>query len=165
MVYLKELGFLGYMQKYPVNPISMIGSVVVLGILVLIINSRVRRNRAQTFADKNLGAATVTLHKKQTANYDYADNIQVLKINGEKAKWFFIKPAIPAIYFKSGKNTVDLQADWARNENGAIKMYKSDIVTIDLHASADGHYSLEYYIPEDKFIFGKYENDRIFGGK
>jgi hypothetical protein len=92
-------------------------------------------------------------HKKKIGNNDYADNIRLVKLNGENPQWFFIKPMVPAIYLKPGENKIELYADWARGGGASIKMSKSEIVLITVSAKAEGSYSLEYYIPEKKFVF------------
>jgi len=41
-------------------------------------------------------------------------------------------------------------------------MNKTEVREIVVTAKTDGHYSLEYYIPESNYIFEVYENERLF---
>jgi hypothetical protein len=148
-----ELGFFGYIQTYPVNPITLLGGLAVIGIAVLVMNAKAKRSGANRFLAENPGAALVTLHKKKIGNNDYADNIRVVTLNGQKPRWFFIKPAVPALYIKPGENRIELYADWAKGGGAAVKMYKSEPVLMTLAAETGGRYSLEYYIPEHTYIF------------
>ncbi len=159
--WIDELGFWGYMQRFPINPITIIGFFVIAGIVVLIVNAKVRKAGAQKFLAQNAGAAIMVFNKQKIGNYDYADNIRITKLNGKKAPWFFIKPAIPALYLKSGDNTIEVFSEWAQG-GSTIKMFKSSPVSLSLHVETESTYSLEYYIPENRYIFEKYENPQIF---
>ena len=160
---IKQLGLFGYIRQYPVNPITMVGGVLLIGIVVLIINAAVRKRSADKFAGKTPGAAIMVLHVRELGNQDYAENIRIQTLNGSPAHWFFLKPGIVALYLTPGENRLQLYADWARQHGKTIKMFQSNQTTISVTAHADGHYALEYCISEDKFIFSPYQNERIFG--
>ena len=162
--FIKELGFWGYMQQYPINPITIVTIVIIIGIIVLFINGTIKRRKATQFLAQNAGAAIMTFHKKQIGSNDYADNIRIVRINNEPTSWFFLKPAIPAVYLKPGENHIELYAEWARG-GMVIRMSKTDVKTIIVTAETEGRYSLEYYIPEDNYRFETYENERLFGKK
>jgi hypothetical protein len=150
---IEEMGFFGYIQKYPVNPITIVGGLVIIGIFALSIHANVKKRTANQFLAKNPGSAVMTFHKKKIGNNDYADNIRIVKLNGEDPYWFFVKTAIPAIYLKQGENQIELYADWARGSGVSIKMFQSEVVLITVVAEAEGHYSLEYCIPANTYIF------------
>jgi hypothetical protein len=160
---IEELGFWGYMHQFPINPITIVAGAIIIGIIVLFINATIKKNRAHQFLAKNADAAIMTFHKKKTGNNDYADNLRILKINGEPAHWFFLKPAIPAVYLKPGENRIELYAEWARGGGVSIKMFKTDVVRMSVTVKKEGHYSLEYHIPEKKYIFEPFENEKLFG--
>lgn len=160
---VEELGLLGYIKQYPVNPITIIGCVVVIGVIVLFINASVRRRKAEYFVAENPGAAIVVLHRDRDGDWDYAANISIQKLNGETAHWFFLKPGIAALYLPVGENTLELYAHWARQAGGVIKMFKTDVTAINVTVERKGRYSLEYFIPEDSFIFSEYKNEFLFG--
>jgi hypothetical protein len=151
--WIDKLGFWGYMRQFPVNPITIVGCAVIAGVIVLFISASAKKRKASQFLLKNPGAAVMTFHKKQTGNPSYADNIRITKLNGETAPWFFIRPMIPALYLKPGENHIELHSDWARGGGVAIKMFKSDPVVLTVTAEQKGHYSLEYAIAENKYIF------------
>jgi hypothetical protein len=150
---IQELGLFGYIQKFPVNPITMVCGAIVIGIIVLVINATGKKGKANKYLLENPGSAIMMFHKKNIGNNDYADNIRIVKLNDKIPQWFFIKPMVPAIYLKPGENKIELYADWARGGGVSIKMFKSEIVLITVSAKVEGSYSLEYYIPEKKFAF------------
>lgn len=160
--WIDQLGFWGYMKKFPINPITIIGIVIIIGILVLIINASVRKSKADQYLTKYMGAAVMTFYKKNVGNTDYADTIRIAKLNDETAQWFFLKPGIPAIYLKPGENKLEVHSEWARGGR-VIKMYKTEIVTLQVYAEQEGCYSLEYYIPDSRYIFEPYNNPKLFG--
>lgn len=160
---VEELGLLGYIKQYPVNPITIVGGVVVIGVIVLFINASVRRRKATYFVAEHPGAAIVALHRDREEDWDYAENISIQKLNGETAHWFFLKPGIAALYVPAGENNLELYAHWARQAGGVIKMFKTEVATIKVIAERKGCYSLEYFIPEDRFIFSEYKNEFLFG--
>jgi hypothetical protein len=149
---IQELGLFGYIQKFPVNPITMVCGLIIIGIIVLVVNSVGKKRRANKYLLENPGSAIMIFHKKKIGNNDYADNIRIVKLNGENAQWFFVRPMIPALYLKPGENKIELFAEWARG-GGSIKMFKSNIISMIVSAKTEGSYSLEYYIPESKYIF------------
>lgn len=153
--WIRQLGFWGYMKQFPVNPITLVGSAVFIGIVVLFLNAALRKRGAGKFLMEHPGAAIMTFQKLTVGNPDYADNIRLEKLNNETPRWFFIKPAIPAIYLPVGESKLVLHADWARQGGGAIKKFKSKSVEITVCVESEGHYSLEYHIADDKFIFEK----------
>ena len=154
---IKELGLWGYLQAHPINPITIIVGMIVIGIIVLFVNSSVKKRKAKQFLLENPGAALMTLHKKRNRNTDYADNIRIITLNGKKSHWFFVRPTIPAIYLKPGENEIILYSEWARGGTH-IKMYKSGVISMKVSVITDGHYSLEYYIPENKYIFEQFSS-------
>jgi hypothetical protein len=160
---IEELGFLGYIQRFPVNPITLVAGAIIIGIIVLFVNAAIKKNEANQFLLENIEAAIMTFHKKKIGNNDYADNIRIIKINDEPAHWFFLKPAIPAVYLESGENRIEVYAEWARGGGSSIKMFKTDVVEMIVTVKMEGHYSLEYYIPENKYIFEPFENEKLFG--
>jgi hypothetical protein len=161
--WIEELGFWGYMQRFPVNPITIVVGAIIIGIIVLFINASVKKRKANQFLTENIGSAIMTFHKKQIGNNDYANNIRIIKINNEPVHWFFLKPAIPAVYLKPGENCIELYADWARGGGSAVKMFKTDVTKTAVTVRPEGRYSLEYYIPENKYIFEPFENDGLLG--
>lgn len=159
--WIDQLGFWGYMRQFPINPITIITFAVLIGLVVLFINAAVRRRKANAFLSQNLGAAVMTFHKKQVGNADYADNIRIVTLNGQQAPWFFLQPAVPALYLQAGENTLEVYAEWARGGT-SIRMYSSHMVALQVNAQLEGHYSLEYYIPENRYIFAPYDNPKLF---
>jgi len=151
--WISQLGFWGYMRRFPLNPITMVGGVVVIGIIVLVLNAIVRRRKAEQFVVENAGAVLMTFNKKRIGDTDYADNLRITKLNGETARWFFVKPMVPALYLKDGKNCLELHAEWARGGGVAVKRYRSDVEELQVEVQAGNSYSLEYNIPEAHFIF------------
>lgn len=160
---VEELGLLGYIRQYPVNPITIIGGVIVIGVIALFINAAVRRRKAEYFVAEHPGAAIVVLHRDRGGDWDYATNISVQKLNGENAHWFFLKPAVAALYLPAGENTLELYAHWAQQGGGVVKMFKTDVTAIKVTAERKGRYSLEYCISEGRFIFSEYKNEFLFG--
>ena len=149
---IQQLGLWSYIQKYPVNPVTIVVVVFLIGVLLIFMIAAGRRRRAGQYMMRTPGAALLTFHKKNFGNTDYADNIRIVKLNGETAHWFFVRPMIPAIYLKPGENKLELHADWARSGFPAVKMHKSESVLLTVTAKADAQYSLEYYIPESRYI-------------
>lgn len=160
--WIEKLGFWGYMQRFPINPITIVAFVVLIGIGVMVLNASIKRRKANEYAARNIGAAVMTFHKREVGNRDYADNIRIMTINGEPAHWFFLKPAVPALYLKPGVNRLGLYSEWARGSK-SVSMHKSHYVTIEVEAQTEGHYSLEYFIPENRYIFEAYDNPKLFG--
>jgi hypothetical protein len=150
---IDELGLLGYLLKYPVNPISIIATVVLIGIIVLIVNHKVLKSKATRYLVEYPGSAIVTLFKRKQGNDDYGDHLTPIKLNGERAHWFFVKPMAGAIYMRPGHNQIEIYTQWARGTGASTKFYSSPVTTLSLEVTYGGHYSLEYYIPEDRYIF------------
>ena len=155
--WIERLGFWGYMRQFPLNPITIVGGVIVIGILVLFINAYIRKSRAENAVGDNRKTAVMTFHKIKVGNNDYGDNIRIMECNGEKARWFFLRPAVPAIYLNPGSNVLELYTEWARGSQH-IKGHKSEVTQIVVKADGSGQYSLEYNIPENCYIFQKSED-------
>jgi hypothetical protein len=158
----QELGLKAYLLKFPVNPITIIGTTVILGIIVLIINSKVRRGQSERYLRANPGSALVILAKKAAANEFFGDNIRPVRLNGEKAYWFFVKPLVAAIYLKPGHNVLELYTQWATGGGLNIRIRKSKITALELMAQPGRQYCLAYYIPEDRYIFELCEKSEGF---
>ncbi|MDR2914289.1 MAG: hypothetical protein LBV74_05600 [Tannerella sp.] len=156
MELIEELGLLGYLQKYPVNPITIVGCMIIIGIVVLIINAKIKKKNAEK--QKPAGAATVILQKRNVQNNTYAENVRVHSINGKPAPWFFYKLAA-AVYFLPGQNTVEIYAEWARREAGKVKMYRTEPVRLTMTVSADKIYALHYHIDSQEYLLT--EGDRF----
>ncbi|MFV0466886.1 MAG: hypothetical protein ACK5ML_12615 [Lachnospiraceae bacterium] len=158
-----ELSWIWYiLQSIIYHPALSIGLVIIFMIGVYTINMKIRKQKANQFLDQHAGAATMTFFKKKVGDANYADTIRIVMLNGEKAQWFFLRPAIPAIFLKNGENKIELYAEWARGTK-ISDIKRSGHITLIVQARSEGHYSMEYYIPENRFIFEPYENERIFG--
>ncbi|MDR1298617.1 MAG: hypothetical protein LBO05_14945 [Deltaproteobacteria bacterium] len=151
------MGPRAYFEQYPLNPISIVGAAVIIGIIVLIVNSKVRKSASRRYLLDHPGSATVVLAKVKTGGEGryYGDNIRPLRLNGEKAHWFFIRPMTGAIFLKPGRNSLVVRAQWTQGGGFDIKIVKSPPVTLDLVADVSARYSLEYLIPEERYIFTK----------
>lgn len=149
---IKEKGFINYMQEYPINPISIVMVLLIIGIIVLVVNAKVRRSKAERFRQAHPDAALVIFGKQKIGNYDYADNIRIITVNNETVEWFFYKPNVPAMYVQAGHNEVVLYAEWARKKGSRITTYKSDKHTMQIDVRVNQIYTLEYYIPEGKYV-------------
>lgn len=149
--------FVEYMALHPINPVSMVVGVVIVGIVVLFINAKIRKRKAGYFLVDNPDASILILGKLRVGDVNYADSIQVVSVNNQKVNWFFYRPMIPAIYIKPGHNEIVLYAKWARSKGGRIANYKSEIITLPIDIKVNERYSLEFHIPENKCEFKIYE--------
>ncbi len=143
---IKEIGFINYMRTYPLNPISLILSVVVIGTIVLTVNAKVKKKRAKLYLKENPNATILVFGKQHVGHTDYGDNIRIVNLNEQKAHWFFYKPQVPAIYINEGTNTIELYTEWARKSGPVIKQYKSPVTSIKIDIEQDKIYYLSYCI-------------------
>jgi hypothetical protein len=149
---ISEMGFFDYMAKYPINPISIILATIVIGVVVFALVSRSKKRKADAQLAQNPAAATMIFRTTNMVLDDAsADNISVLKLNGEEAHWFFAKPTVPAVYLTPGSNTLELYAHWARNKG--FKQYKTEPVVLTLTAEPGCRYTLEYHIASQRYLF------------
>lgn len=81
---IKQEGFWSFIEKHPINPITIVASLIIIGVIILIVNAKVKKRRASQYLARNPDSAVISM-------------------------------------------TVDAQKK--------------------------GHYSLEYYIPENRYIF------------
>lgn len=150
--WIKELGFWEYLKRFPLNPISLICGVVALGALALALKAALRKLRARVFLARYPDAAILTFGKTQGANSRYAENIRILSRNGEAPRMFFARPAVPAIYLSPGNNVLRLSAWWVRKEGGALRKYKSPVLSMGVVVKPKGMYRLAYHIPTDAYM-------------
>jgi hypothetical protein len=152
---MQQMGLIAYMQQYPLNPISLIGGIVILGIIILFIAYKLKKGQSEKYLLAYPGSALVSFEKLHPNDGAYGDNIRPLELNGQPAHWFFVKPNIGGMYLKPGRNLVVVYAQWA-DLRALVKPIRSSLPkTLELIVDPSGLYSLEYYIPEDRYIFNK----------
>ncbi len=162
---IRQLGFGGWLRTYPVNPVTMIAGVVVLGIIVVIVNAKVRKRRALDNKPAH-DAATVVVQRRNAINSKWADNVSVDSVNGGKAHWFFHK-AVQAVYLAPGENEVVVHAKWAERRQGKIVFLNTPAVTLKIDVSADGIYALHYHFGRQKYLLtegDRFEDDAFDNG-
>lgn len=143
---IKKMGFVEWINKYPINPITMVAIVIIIGIIVLILNAKIRKKNAQKH--KVQGSSIIILKKQNFANIDFAEQIRVQKINGEKANWFFYKTR-PAIYIIPGQNEVIAYAFWAKSIQ---KLISTKPKKLYLQIEENKVYSLYYMIQTEQYF-------------
>ena len=79
---IKTMGFWEWLSRYPINPVTMVAAALVVGLVVLFANSRIRRRNAERH--KPAGASILVIQKRNGSNGNFAENVRVSAINGEK---------------------------------------------------------------------------------
>jgi hypothetical protein len=156
---IRELGLEGWLREYPINPVTIIAGVVVLGIIVLIVNAKVRKRRALDNKPSADAAVVILQMRNSLQNLTWADNVRVEAVNGGPAHWFFHK-AVAAIWLRAGENTLTLHAEWARRKSAyGFKTFKTPSVRLVIDVSAEEVYALHYHIERERYILT--EGDRF----
>lgn len=143
---IRKMGFGNWIKTYPVNPITIVLTVVIIGFIVLIVNANTKKKNAER--NKVEGAALLILKKQNSFNNNFAEQIRVVEINGEKAQWFFYKTR-PAVYLKPGKNELIVYAEWAQSIKRIIKTAPRKI---ELSVDYDSVYTIYYKIEIDQYL-------------
>lgn len=146
---IREIGSFEWIRRYPVNPVTMVAAVVLIGIIVLVINSKKRKRIAD--AARPQDASIVILKSIDPSAGGLAENVRVVSANGEKAPWFFFR-TFPAIYLSPGENRLELYAEWASGGRIA-KFYKTDLQGLTLQIEPSKVYVLEYDIEQGIYLF------------
>lgn len=152
-----EIGFGNWINTYPINPLTILATVLIIGFTILIVNAKIKKENAER--NKVEGAALVILKKQNSFNNDFAEQIRIVEVNGEKADWFFHKTR-PAIYLKPGKNELIVYAEWAQSIQ---KFFKTVPEKLHLDLNYDTIYTLYYIIEIQKYLLCK--GDRYEGEK
>ncbi len=149
---IREMGFMEWLRCYPVNPITMVMTVLIFGMLVLLLNAKIRKKNAEK--NKPEGAAILVLKKQNSFNDNFAEQVRVLKVNGRQGQWFFYK-ARPAIYLPPGDNEIVVYAEWAQSVQ---KLFKTESKKLQLKVKQDTVYTLYYVIQTAQYLI--YEGDK-----
>ena len=120
-----------------------------------------RKKRAKDFKESNTTAIIMTTSKKKIGNDDWAAELKIFSINGEKPTIFTIRVVIFACYLLPGKNTIKVRGNWARGRH-KMSFGESEVQEITVDAEPGKNYSLEYRISTKEFIFEEYDNPRLF---
>lgn len=154
---IREIGFLEWIQRYPINPVTIVGAVIIIGFVILIINSKIKKRIAESMRPEN--ASIILLKSIDPSAGGLADNVRVVSANGEDAPWFFFK-TLPAIYLRPGENRLELYAEWARGGRIA-KFFKTDLQGLTLHIEPNKVYVLEYDIEQGIYLFSEAEHLKV----
>ncbi|RRD40899.1 hypothetical protein EII29_00150 [Leptotrichia sp. OH3620_COT-345] len=154
---IRKMGFSNWIGTYPVNPLTIVTTVLIIGFIVLIVNAKVKKNNAKR--NKVEGAALVILKKQNSFNNDFAEQVRVMEVNGKKADCFFYKTR-PAIYLDPGKNELIVYAEWAQSIQ---KFFKTKPEKINLNLNYNTVYTLYYIIETQQYLLCKgdrYEREK-----
>lgn len=143
---IKKIGFLPWIKTYPINPLTLVAFTVMFGIIVLIINAKVRRRNAER--NWTEGDALVILKKQNMSFLPLAEQVQVSDVDGDFVNWFFYKMR-PAIYLSPGKRDLTVYAEWSKSIH---THYKTDPRMIQVSIKPDGIYSLYYLIETGEYL-------------
>lgn len=146
---IRKMGFGNWIKTYPVNPFTIVLTVLIIGFIVLAVNAKTKKKNAER--TKVEGAALLILKKQNSFNNNFAEQIRVMDINGERAEWFFYKTR-PALYLKPGKNELIVYAEWAQSIRKIIKTAPRKIV---INVDYDSIYTIYYKIETDEYLLYK----------
>ena len=145
---IKAMGFWEWLSRYPINPVTMVAAALVVGLVVLFANSRIRRRNAERH--KPAGASILVIQKRNGSNGNFAENVRVSAINGEKSCWFFHKAAA-AVYLGPGENVLEVYAQWARGGR-TVTLYRTNPVVLTLTVASDKIYALHYDVRSSCYL-------------
>jgi len=135
--------------------------VLTAGLIAVIILYIVKTRRASADAIAFPGAALVLLFKKRAGDTDWADNNYILTVDGEPAHMFAYRLGIQACHVPSGCHTITVKSSWGRVSGGKVAVQSTQPCDIRVQVRAEGHYSLEYHIPDGQYVFEEYEDERL----
>ncbi len=138
---INKMGFMEWIKAYPLNPFTIFGTIILLGLVIIIVVRTIRRRKSEIRKPK--GAATLVLSKRNSFNKDLADEIKVFEINDEKAHWFFYSSGI-AVYLEPGENKLKVCAKWASLSGNSVKTTQTNEQELIITAEADKIYSINY---------------------
>ncbi len=122
-----------------------------------------QRRKLKRMREANMNSAIVMLHKRHAGNMDYASYNQVNRIDGMRTETFLYRVGVPAVYLAPGDHVVEVESTWARHIRGQrMKSFKAGPKTIEVSVEAGQYWSLEYYIPEKRFVFEKCDPEHLF---
>ncbi|WP_156286238.1 hypothetical protein [Oceanivirga salmonicida] len=146
--YIEEFGYL-----------NIIG-LIVLGLFVAFVVSYFKKRKAEK--NKVEGASILVLKKQNIYNENFADQIKVKEVNGEKVTEF-IYSGRPAIYIGPGSNEIVVYAKLGNR--------KTVVKKLNLKIDYDKVYTLYYILQTNQYLlcegyeFEKEVNDIIAKGQ
>lgn len=135
---------------------------IFLGLIIGLPVVFIRRRRATAYTKINPNAVILTTFKKKIADNDWADNLIIKSVNGKKAIQFLLAPGVPAVYLPCGESRIVVVAKWARKKSRMIKTTATPKKELQVTTEKGKHYSLEYNISSERFVFEEYDNPDLF---
>ena len=103
------------------------------------------------------------LHKRHAGNPNYSSSTEICRIDGLRAEAFLYCVGVQAVYLSPGEHNIEVNAHWARHIRGKrFKEYEAGPHHLCVEVGHGELWSLEYFIPEKKFIFSRCNEKKMF---
>ncbi len=149
---INQMGLVDWIKTYPINPFTIFGAIILLGLIIIILVRTIRRRKSEFRKPK--GASILVLSKRNSFNKELADEIKVFELNGEKAHWFFYSSGI-AVYLKPGENKLKVCAKWASLSGKSLNTNQTQETEITITVEANKIYSINYDKTSMKYIISE----------
>ena len=124
---------------------------VIVGIPVTVMIMSKRKKKSVKFRKENKDFAEISIYTKMSSD-ELASNIKVHSVNGESPVWI---GNTLKFYVPSGKNVILAEADWLETSfvsKGNTKTVRTEKISLEVAAKANGKYRLMYNRKEHRFI-------------
>lgn len=136
---------------------------LVLSVLIIYVVFELQKKKMKRLSSANTHSAIVLLHKRHAGNPNYSSSNEILRIDGLRAEAFLYCVGVQAVYLSPGEHDIEVNASWARHIRGKrFKEYEAGARHLRVEVGHGELWSLEYFIPEKKFIFAKCSEKNMF---
>ena len=93
----------------------------------------------------------------------HSSSTEICRIDGLRAEAFLYCVGVQAVYLSPGEHNIEVNAHWARHIRGKrFKEYEAGPHHLCVEVGHGELWSLEYFIPEKKFIFSRCNEKKMF---
>lgn len=122
-----------------------------------------QKKKMSRLSSANTHSSIVLLHKRHAGNPNYSSSTEICRIDGLRAEAFLYCVGVQAVYLSPGEHNIEVNAHWARHIRGKrFKEYEAGPHHLCVEVGHGELWSLEYFIPEKKFIFSRCNEKKMF---
>lgn len=138
-------------------------ALILFAIIVPIVIFEVQRRKIKELRLSNRHSAIVVLMKRHAGDPDYAGTNKIIRVDGLKTEEFLYCVGVPAVYLSPGEHDVEVESRWVRrNARSRSKEYHAGPRHMYVEVKRGEFWSLEYRISDDKFLFTKCDEEKLF---
>lgn len=136
---------------------------LIVSVLILYVVFEMQKKKMSRLSSANTHSSIVLLHKRHAGNPNYSSSTEICRIDGLRAEAFLYCVGVQAVYLSPGEHNIEVNAHWARHIRGKrFKEYEAGPHHLCVEVGHGELWSLEYFIPEKKFIFSRCNEKKMF---